>query len=101
MSACGTHVVPWRRSDASVENAFVETLPTKVWLCERPGLRGETIGSSQARWLKPQVLMKYVAATTCCGPAARFPARPRRGEGHGRHQHAEARRTGAVVPGLP
>jgi hypothetical protein len=41
-----------------VENASVDVLPTNVWSWDRPGCRGSTIGSSGARWLKPQTLMK-------------------------------------------
>src|SRR5436305_14308006 len=48
-------------SEASVENAFVETLPTKLWSCESPGFPGNTIGSSGARWLKRQVLTKLTS----------------------------------------
>ena len=93
---------PWRRSDASVEYAFVETLPTKVWLCERPGLRGvddrvvagavaEAAGADEVR-RRYQVLRP--GGTTSRRGAAR-------GEGHGRHQHAEGGAPATVVPGLP
>jgi hypothetical protein len=33
----------------AVDEAFVVRLPKYVWLCERPGPRGKTIGSSPLR----------------------------------------------------
>jgi hypothetical protein len=41
-----------------VEKASVDVLPANVWSWESPGWRGDTIGSSGARWLNPQTLMK-------------------------------------------
>ena len=58
MSPGRRQVVLAVRSWAGVENAFVESLPTNVWSCEKPGWRGSTIGSSGPRWLKLQTLMK-------------------------------------------
>jgi hypothetical protein len=43
--------------------ALVVVLPTKLWSCEKPGWPGNMIGSSGARWLKPQTLMKFGLAT--------------------------------------
>jgi hypothetical protein len=38
VSACGRHVVcPAARSDAGVEDAFVDVLPKYVWSCDFPG----------------------------------------------------------------
>src|SRR5918994_6744854 len=42
-----------------VENAFVVVFPTKLWSCDAPGRRGNTIGSSISRWLNLQVLTKF------------------------------------------
>jgi hypothetical protein len=41
-----------------VENAFVVVFPTKLWSCDAPARRGNTIGSSISRWLNRQVLTK-------------------------------------------
>ena len=58
-----------------VENAFVETLPTKVWSCEYPGSRGYTIGSSGARCAKAHELTKYAALGARLAPNAEVPPR--------------------------
>jgi len=39
-------------SEAVVVSASTERLPMYVWLCDRPGWRGKTTGSSLLRWLK-------------------------------------------------
>src|SRR5438874_13604443 len=59
-SAAGLQVVAARCSRASVEYAFVETLPKKVWRCDSPGCPGRTIGSSPALWLNRQLLQKLL-----------------------------------------
>src|SRR2546425_134630 len=64
------------RIESSVEEAFVEKLPTKLWSCDLPGWPGKTIGSSGARWLKRQLLTKLTPASCCRpGPAAAAEAR--------------------------
>jgi hypothetical protein len=57
-SAGFPHVVSLRRSDAGVDHASTSRLPMYVWLCERPGSPGKTIGSSLLRWLNPQPMVK-------------------------------------------
>ena len=39
-------------SEADVVSASTDRFPMYVWLCERPGCRGNTTGSSLLRWLK-------------------------------------------------
>jgi hypothetical protein len=45
-------------SESVVEDAVTFRLPMNVWLWERPGAPGKTIGSSLLRWLKPHVTLK-------------------------------------------
>ena len=76
----------------------MERLPTKLWSCEAPGRPGKTIGSSGARWLKPQALTKFTpwSAPTLFARSPPVPARatPRheRDERNGDEQDRAAHR---------
>src|SRR5436190_2353605 len=66
-----SHVVPLADRDASVEDAFVETLPKKLCMCDAPGTPGCTIGSSGSECENTQLVWNTPppgpVATNCAG----------------------------------